>query len=66
MSLVDNTMRALAAMEAARCEVAERAMAYWRLIDAGYRHTDHSQRLHAELMVACETYDAAREMVIEP
>lgn len=60
------TLRCFAAMEAARLDVAERAMTYWRVVVAGYRHTDHAQRLHAELMVACETYDAAREMVIEP
>jgi hypothetical protein len=56
-------LRVLAVMENARLEVADQAMLYWsvRYEDGPYR-----RQLHDRLMRACETYAAARDMVIEP
>jgi hypothetical protein len=62
-------LRVLAVMETARLEVADTAMVYYSA------HRDHGDdgecydrclHLHNRLMAACETYAAARELVIEP
>jgi hypothetical protein len=59
-------LRILAVMESARLEVADVAMQYWETLqvpDEG--KWDYLDRLHDRLLSACETYAAAREMVIE-
>ena len=61
---VTTQLHILAAMETARTEVADRAMDYWASI-RDYPGSEWHMENHRRLMRSCETYAAARELLID-